>query len=66
MANHPRRLTIAIPTYRRAHLLGRLLGELARQTRRPDRLVVVDGEGGAREPREAVEESGWRWDYAPQ
>jgi GT2 family glycosyltransferase len=59
VANNPRRVTIAVPTYRRADLLARLLDELARQTRLPDRLVVVDGEGGAPAVREALVRSGW-------
>ena len=59
MAKKTRRLTVAIPTLRRPRLLARMLGELGRQTIRPDRLVVIDGEGGAREVREALERSGW-------
>ena len=59
MAERTRRLTIAIPTYGRPRLLARMLGELSRQTRFPDRLVVVDGEGGAPEVRETLVLSGW-------
>jgi hypothetical protein len=59
MAKKTRRLTVAIPTFRRAGLLGRVLGELERQTRRPDRLIVVDGEGGALSVRQTLERSGW-------
>lgn len=40
-------LTLAVPTFRRARLLARLLEDVSRQTRPPDRIVVVDGEGGA-------------------
>lgn len=54
------RLTAAIPTFRRPRLLARLLEDLARQSRRPDRLIVVDGEGRSPEVAAAVEESPWR------
>jgi GT2 family glycosyltransferase len=39
-----RRLAVCIPTWRRAHLLARLVADLGRQTRRIDRIVVVDGD----------------------
>jgi len=56
MATATRRLTVAIPTFRRPRLLARLLGELRRQTRLPERLV---GEGGRGEARSVLESSGW-------
>lgn len=59
MAEAKRRLSIAIPTYRRPRLLARLLGELSRQSRLPDRLVVIDGEGGSEAVRGALAQSGW-------
>jgi hypothetical protein len=59
MAAAIHRLTVAIPTYRRPGLLARFLGELMRQTRMPDRLIVVDGEGGSQQVRDALEDSGW-------
>ncbi len=55
----PERLTIAIPTYRRPLALGALLEDLHLQDCVPDRLVVVDGEGGSEEVRGAVQRSGW-------
>lgn len=54
------RLTVAIPTFRRPHLLARLLEDLARQSRLPDRLIVVDGEGRSPEVSAVVEASPWR------
>ena len=51
------RLTVVVPTYRRAAELARLLGELGRQQRRPGRLIVVDGEGGDPRVRAAVAEA---------
>ena len=59
MAEPRRRLTVAIPTFRRPRLLARLLAELARQSRRPDRLVVVDGEGAGSRTADVVARSGW-------
>jgi glycosyltransferase involved in cell wall biosynthesis len=53
------RLTVAIPTFQRPQLLARLLADLARQSRLPDRLIVVDGEGGSPEVRAAVADSPW-------
>ena len=38
-----RHLAICIPTFRRPHLLKLLLRDLAKQTLRPDLLIVVDG-----------------------
>ena len=55
-----KRLTVAIPTYRRPHLLARLLADLARQSRLPDRLIGVDGEGDSPEVKAAIEASPWR------
>jgi len=54
------RLTVAIPTFRRPHLLARLLEDLARQSRLPDRLIVVDGEGESPHVSAVVEASPWR------
>jgi len=54
------RLTVAIPTFRRPQLLAGLLADLARQSRLPDRLIVVDGEGRSPEVMAAVEASPWR------
>jgi GT2 family glycosyltransferase len=59
MEKTARRLTVAVPTYRRPRLLTRVLAEIARQSRMPDRLIVVDGEGGAPASYAALEESGW-------
>ena len=53
------RLTVAIPTYRRPHLLARLLSDLARQSRLPDRLIVVDGEGYSAAVGAAIQASPW-------
>ena len=36
-------LAVCVPTYRRPHLLARLLGDLARQTCQPDLMIIVDG-----------------------
>lgn len=44
-------LTLAVPTFRRPQLLGRLIEQVTRQTLLPDALVVIDGEGGAPEVR---------------
>jgi GT2 family glycosyltransferase len=38
-----RGLAVVVPTYQRPKLLAALLGDLARQSRRPDAVVVVDG-----------------------
>jgi hypothetical protein len=59
MAKVARRLTVAIPTYRRPRLLARVLGEVARQSRVPDALIVVDGEGGWAGTGQALEASAW-------
>ncbi len=59
MPEPTRRLTVVLPTYRRPRLLARLLEELKRQTRRPERLAVVDGEGGAGEAASVLERSRW-------
>jgi GT2 family glycosyltransferase len=53
------RLTIAIPTCRRPHLLGLLLDDLAQQSLLPDRLIVVDGEGGSPKVLAAIQRSPW-------
>lgn len=53
------RLIVAIPTYRRPHLLRRLLHDLAQQSLLPDRLIIVDGEGGSPAVRAVVEKSAW-------
>jgi GT2 family glycosyltransferase len=53
------RLTIAIPTYRRPHLLAGLLADLALQSRLPDRLIVVDGEGTSPKVSAVIEASRW-------
>ena len=53
------RLAVAIPTYRRPALLQRLLDDLAVQSRRPDELWIVDGEGRSEATRRAVIASGW-------
>ena len=59
MAERRRRLTIAIPTYRRPRLLARILSELERQTQHPERLVVIDGEGGRGDAEAVLERSRW-------
>ena len=41
-----RSLTLAVPTFRRAALLARLIEQVGHQTCRPDSLVLIDGEGG--------------------
>lgn len=51
-------LTLAVPTYRRARLLARLLDDVARQTRRPDRILVIDGEDGSTEVARVCEQAG--------
>ncbi len=52
-----KRLTVAIPTFRRPDLLAQLLADLARQSRLPDRLIVVDGEGESPQVSAVVEAS---------
>ena len=42
-------LAVCVPTYRRPHLLARLLGDLTRQTRRPELMIIVDGNPGSGE-----------------
>ena len=59
MAERRRRLTIAIPTYRRPRLLARILVQLQRQTQHPERLVVIDGEGGRGDAEAVLERSRW-------
>lgn len=44
-----RELCICIPTYKRPHLLKLLLEDLARQLRRPETLIIVDGDSGSGE-----------------
>ena len=47
-------LAICVPTYRRPHLLARLLDDLATQTCRPGLLIIVDGEPRSGEVRKVV------------
>jgi GT2 family glycosyltransferase len=47
-------LTICIPTFRRSHLLLQLLADLGVQTRKLDRLVIVDGDPFSGELRQAL------------
>lgn len=53
------RLAVVIPTYRRPALLARLLNDLAGQSRRPDELWIVDGEGGCAATRRVAAASAW-------
>jgi GT2 family glycosyltransferase len=51
-------LAVCIPTYRRAGLLTRLLGDLRGQTLHPEQLIVVDGDPASGETRAVVESLG--------
>ena len=53
-------LAICIPTFRRAHLLARLLGDLSRQTIPAGRLIVVDGDPSSGEAGEVLAASAHR------
>jgi len=51
-------LAIAVPTYRRPHLLARLLSDLTEQDLKPDVIIVVDGEADTAGVREVLAR-GW-------
>jgi glycosyltransferase involved in cell wall biosynthesis len=55
--------SLCICTYKRAHLLSRLLSDIALQTQRPELVIVVDGDPKSREVLTALEEkcSEWPW-----
>lgn len=53
------RLAVVIPTFRRPHLLARLLDDLALQSRLPDELWIVDGEGRSEATQRTVAASAW-------
>jgi glycosyltransferase involved in cell wall biosynthesis len=44
MEMQPKKLSIVIPTYKRAHILKYLLNDLLAQTMLPDELIIVDGD----------------------
>jgi glycosyltransferase involved in cell wall biosynthesis len=48
-------LCICIPTYRRAHLLKLWLEDLARQSCRPETLIIVDGDPASNEVAQMIE-----------
>ena len=51
------RLAVCICTYQRLALLGRLVADLLGQGRRPDALIVVDGDPASGQARSVLEES---------
>ncbi len=53
-------LAVCVPTYRRPGLLRRLLGDLSRQTLRPEQLIVVDGDPSSGEACAVVQSAGLR------
>jgi glycosyltransferase involved in cell wall biosynthesis len=69
MTHKTKRLSICIPTYKRSHLLERLIHDLSLQTVQPDALIVVDGDPEAGDVLRMLSDfeqpEGWRVIYVP-